>query len=315
MLLQMPKAFQNGMISLNITGGTEPYFFSWSNDSTMATMSGLSAGTYDVIVDDANDCPSINESIDIIELDEIEFNIEGYDLLCYQDSSGSIDLLNLSGGTGNYNDYLWYKNDIFYANSQNLDTLLAGEYELMIVDDFGCNASKNIVINQPDELILHLEGINGNISLGAIDLTVTGGTLPYSYLWSTGETTEDVDPLGGGVYTVEVTDDNLCKSTENIFVEVHYRIYAPTAFSPNGDGINDEFHVFGLGTDLREFELTIFNRWGQIVFETQDVNDYWNGKLNNTSEILPVDVYTWQAIISYSTGEQIIDNGNVSLLK
>ena len=306
----------NGIISLNVTGGTEPYIYSWSNDSTIATMSGLSAGTYDVTVDDAHNCPTVIPKNTLAHGNyEIEFDIEVSDLLCYHDNSGSVDVINLTGGTGNYVDYLWYKNDAVYANSQNLDTLPAGEYELSIMDDYGCNFSKNIVITEPDELILHLEGINGNISLGAIDLTVNGGTLPYSYLWSTGETTEDVDPLGGGVYTVEVTDDNLCKSSASIFVEVHYRIYAPTAFSPNGDNINDEFHVFGLGTDLREFELTIFNRWGQIVFNSNDVNDYWNGKLNNTGEILPVDVYTWQAVISYSTGEKITDNGNVSLLR
>jgi gliding motility-associated-like protein len=112
-----------------------------------------------------------------------------------------------------------------------------------------------------------------------------------------------------------VQDGNDCEATGSIFVEVHYRIFAPTAFSPNGDGVNDTFKLFGLGTDLKDFNLTVFNRFGQIVFESKSVNEGWNGRLMNTDELVPTEVYTWQVKITYLGGESLVDAGNVTLLR
>ena len=307
---------ETGTITLNVIGGTEPYNYTWSNGSIEPQLTGIEPGNYSVSVSDYHSCPAIEETISISELPLLNFELDGINLTCYQDSSGSINVINLTGGTGNYIDFIWTKdNQAYIFGQQNLIKVQAGEYNLKVIDDFGCDATKEIVIKEPEEIILELEGINGNISLGAIDLTVTGGILPYEYLWSTAETTQDIDPLGGGTYTVEVTDGSGCKSTGSIFVDVHYRVYAPTAFSPNGDGINDEFVIVGLGTDLKEFELTVFNRWGNEIFTSRDAEYHWNGSLNNSGESLSIDVYTWMVKITYSTGETIVDKGNVTLLK
>ncbi|MEZ5197496.1 MAG: gliding motility-associated C-terminal domain-containing protein [Bacteroidales bacterium] len=309
-------AEQTGTIDIAVEGGTQPYSYSWSNGSNEPDLMNLPAGVYSVIVTDHHSCPEVYDTITIVELAQIEFELEGTDLICYNDSTGKINVANLIGGTGVYDDFVWMMNEqLFSQGKQDIDTLSAGKYTLNVIDDLGCNASNEITIAQPEPIILDLEAINGNISLGSIDLTVTGGTLPYEYLWSTGEITEDIDPLGGGIYTVEVTDGNMCKSAGSVFVEVHYRIYAPTAFSPNGDGMNDEFKIYGLGTDLRQFELTLFDRWGNEVFKTNDAENYWNGRFHNSGEACPIEVYTWMAKITYSTGEAIIDKGNVSLLK
>lgn len=307
---------ENGTINLSVIGGTEPYQFTWSNDSTGPQLNGIEPGYYFVSVTDDHNCPAIDETIEIGELPTIDFDLEGNDLICFQDYSGSINIQNLVGGTGNYNDFIWTKDgQPFNSASQHLTQIQAGVYNLKIVDNYGCNATREISIFEPEELILELEAINGNISLGAINLDVMGGVLPYEYYWSTEETTQNIDPLGGGTYTVEVTDGNGCKSTGSIFVDVHYRVYAPTAFSPNGDGVNDEFEIFGLGTDLKGFELFIYDRWGNEVFASEDKEYKWNGSIYNTGEVLPLEVYTWMVKISYSTGESIIDKGNVTLLK
>lgn len=305
----------DGTIEVLISGGTEPYSYTWSNDSTELVLTGLGPGEYNISITDYNNCPEINDTIIINELNELVFELQGTDLVCYQDNGGIVEVIDLSGGTGNYTVYSWYLNDSLYSNEQNLYEAPAGDFTLFITDDFGCDGIDSVILTEPTEIIIDLVGYNGEVFLGSIDLTVTGGIPPYTYLWNTGITTEDIDPLGGGIYSVEVTDNNYCVATDSIFVEVHYRVYAPTAFSPNGDNINDEFEILGLGTDLLEFELLIFNRYGQVVFQANDVKNHWNGRLNNTGAELPMEVYTWQVNLSYWGGGHVIDKGNVTLLR
>jgi gliding motility-associated-like protein len=306
----------NGSIALDLTGGTSPYEISWANmPGNSEIMTDLYAGDYFVNITDSHNCPAVEKTIVVEELPEIEFHLLPTDLNCYQDQSGDLNVVDLTGGSGSYVSYFWLKDGDQYSIDPDIEQLQAGEYTLTVLDDHGCQATRTQSISEPGELILTLNGEAGVIELGSIDLTVSGGVSPYVYLWNTGAVTEDIDPLGGGTYTVEVTDDHQCKSSESIFVDVHFRILAPTAFSPNGDGINEEFLLKGMGTDLKEFQLSVFNRWGELVFETFDVDDTWNGKYKNYGEPLQKDVYTWYAVISYYGGETVRNNGNVTLLR
>jgi gliding motility-associated-like protein len=305
----------NGRIELDITGGTKPYDITWLDGSDSAVVLGLPPGQYQVVVSDTNQCPAVTENIVIDEWDAIDFSITGHDLLCFNDSSGFIEISGISGGTGVYSDFGWMKDGGFYGIGQILDTLLTGKYIATVTDDFGCSRSDSVMIFQPDSIELFLNAQPGLVELGSIELEVEGGTLPYSYLWSTGAITQNVDPLGGGYYSVVVTDGNGCRNIDSIFVEVRFRILAPTAFSPNGDDLNELFFVKGLGTDLVSFELIIYDRWGDMVFKTNDIHEGWNGRLFNNGEEQPVEVYIWTASLEYSSGEKIADKGNISLLR
>ncbi len=305
----------NGSITLAVTGGTQPYTYSWSNGNSLPEQSNLPPANYVISISDFNACPSIVETITVIELEKVDFQLDGSDLLCYQDGSGSIEMLNLTGGTGNYTTVEWLKDGTYYTDEFNLDTLQIGNYSVTVIDDIGCFGTSGLVISEPPPITIEMTGTNGITNFGYIDVTTSGGTSPYSFLWNTGAITEDVDPLGGGIYLIEVTDDNLCKATDSIFIEVHYQVYAPTAFSPNGDEDNPVFEIRGIGTDLREYDLRIYNRYGQQVFHTTDPKVHWNGKLNNTGPELPVEVYTWVVDLSYFGGTSVVDMGNVSLLR
>ncbi|MBN2174271.1 MAG: gliding motility-associated C-terminal domain-containing protein [Bacteroidales bacterium] len=307
----------NGEAHISITGGTEPYSIDWSStipDNTL-NVYYLSPGIYDVEVVDDHNCPAIIQPIEINEIPELTFSLIGTDLSCFNDGSGMIEITEIEGGTGNYTDFTWYKNSEYYSSGQTIDQLAAGEYSLIIQDDLNCQAERLVVLTEPDDLLLNLKGVDGVTELGSIDLTVNGGTEPYYYLWNTGAETQDIDPLGGGIYTVIVTDDHFCKATDSIFIDVHFRVLAPTAFSPNGDKFNNEFEIKGIGTDLKEFELSIFDRWGQEVFHTRNYNEFWNGRLNNTGKPQPIGVYTWQISLLYKGGQKTIDKGNVTLLR
>jgi len=308
---------ENGIIFIDIAGGTEPYDISWDNNSNDTLLTDLKPDTYNVTIIDAHNCPAISESIVLNEYPELVFSLIGSDLICYNDSSGTIEVNGLSGGTGNYANYLWYKNSDFFTNGQyhNLENLASGNYSLTIEDDLGCFRIEEILISQPDELTIELIPKGGTNDLGSVDMTVTGGTSPYTYYWNNGDNTEDINMLTGGDYLVEVTDNHGCFISKSVFVDVTFRIFAPTGFSPNNDGYNDVFELRGLGTDLKEFELTIFNRWGEIVFETNDFTIPWNGTLYNTGNTLPMDVYTWQSQITFLGGQIHMDKGNVTLIR
>jgi len=308
-------AEQNGTISLVPSGGTSPYIYTWSNDSSTSYLTDLSPEIYSVSLTDINACPAIDTAIEIVELPEITVGLSGSDLICYHDSSGYINIDSISGGTGNYIAWDWLKNDSVFQTGPGLDMLMPGFYTLNVEDDNGCSATRYYSIEEPEDLALSIISIAEPNDIGSIDLSVSGGTEPYSFVWNTGATTEDIEPLDGGNYSVDVYDNNGCNKTGSIFLEVHYRIYAPTGFSPNGDGINDVFEIKGLGTDLIKYKFAIYNRYGEQVFYTQDVNENWNGRLNNDGPEMPPEVYTWLVEMEFANGNSAVDSGTITLLR
>jgi len=304
----------NGTISLIPSGGTLPYSFSWNNGDTVSFRSNLEPGVYSVSMTDAQ-CPAVNKDIEILALDQLNFELNGSDLICYHDSSGAISVLDITGGNGLYTHFLWEKDGLEFEHVQDIDSLMPGHYTLTISDEIGCQASGSIEISEPEEVIVVLDTVKYPGGLGGVDLSVSGGIPPYWFEWSNGAYTEDLSNLEGGMYTVAVEDDNGCITMKSIYVHVRYRINAPTAFSPNNDGMNDEFTFMSFGTNLKSFEINIFNRWGQEVFTSRDGDFSWNGSLFNSGELLPTGVYTWQARVEFTDEAKILEVGNVTLLR
>ena len=117
------------------------------------------------------------------------------------------------------------------------------------------------------------------------------------YLWSTGETTSTIIVKDAGKYWVEIIFDN-CTSTDTINVSGIIgasTLFFPNTFTPDNDGLNDNFT--GLGQGIISFEMKIFNRWGELVFETSDIDKGWDGTYKG--EIVKMDVYIW--IVDFRT--------------
>jgi gliding motility-associated-like protein len=200
----------DGSANVVANGGTAPYTYLWSNSAVTQALTGVSVGTYTVTVTDANGCTQTTSTI--INEPSAPLNIGsaiGSDALCFGTPNGSI-VITVSGGTTPYS-YSW-------SNGQTTQDVLgipSGTYTVTVTDGNGCNTSTPISISQPAAAINASTTVTGTVSCfsgnnGAIDLTVTGGTTPYSYLWSTGANTEDVSGLSAGTYTVTVTDVNGC---------------------------------------------------------------------------------------------------------
>lgn len=116
-----------------------------------------------------------------------------------------------------------------------------------------------------------------------------------TYRWQDNTTTPVYQVESGGLFTVEVTDEFGCVGRDSVELtqQCPTEIYVPTAFSPNGDGVNDRFMV--LGSDIVGIHLIIFDRWGNQVFESRDLDQPWDGKFNNRTA--PPGMYVWTAVI------------------
>jgi len=200
----------NGVVNVIATGGTGPYSYQWNNGSVSQTNSGLNAGTYNVIVTDANGCSTNDQVVVTQPVAAIAVVVNTVQAVnCYGGSNGSI-AVSVSGGTPGY-VYNWSNGSV----TQNLNGLAAGNYSVVVTDDNGCTESSSASVSQPNAPLGATSLVTSNISCysgnnGIIDLTVTGGTSPYQYLWNTGVVTEDLSGASAGNYQVTITDANGC---------------------------------------------------------------------------------------------------------
>lgn len=202
----------NGTAVGGVTGGNAPYTFSWSNGQTTDTAKGLAAGSYTVSVTDANGC-TVSATTVISQPAAIRDSIASVTAaLCHGDSNGTATN-GTKGGTSPYS-YLW-------NNGQTSGTatgLAAGTYSVTVTDSKGCKDSTTATITQPTVLSLTAAAFNAtcnNSCNGSATVIPKGGTNPYSYLWSNGTTTANVNNLCAGTYSVVVKDANGCVHDTN----------------------------------------------------------------------------------------------------
>ena len=208
--------FSDGSIDMTITGGVGPYVVNWNSGQTTEDISLLPAGTYDVSVQDSNGC-IVTGSIVVVEpLSPLSLSGTFVDVLCFGDSTGAIDV-SLSGGTFPYT-YSWSNG----GTTQDLNNIPAGSYSLDVTDFNGCMANISFPISQPSSAITITFNTQDILcygdSTGLINIDVTGGAPGYTYLWSTGDTLQDIDSLFAGIYTISVTDSIGCIVDTNISI-------------------------------------------------------------------------------------------------
>jgi hypothetical protein len=200
----------SGIIDLWINGGTQPYTYLWSDGTFNEDLEEVVAGEYTVTVTDAKGCQEIVGPIEIEEPEDLLWQLASSDVSCHGDLSGSIDLT-VTGGVSPY-DFAWSNG----SNTEDLENIAGGSYLVTVSDASGCaTVIGPIEINEPDALSVDVSIIDvicHGDSNGSIDLTVSGGVMPYSFAWSNGATTEDVTGISGGTYEVSISDGNGCST-------------------------------------------------------------------------------------------------------
>lgn len=211
----------NGTIAATGEGGTAPYSYLWSNNETTQNISNLSAGTYTVTVTDAHGCTA-QASYEVTQPAQLTDNGTVIDVNCFGGSNGSIQL-NVSGGTAPYS-YLWNTG----ATTSFITDLSAGNYSVTFTDANGCVANINYVVNQPTVLTVSLAGTNASCN-GSATANPSGGTAPYSYLWSNGAITQSINNVPSGTYSVTVTDAHNCTASGSFTIKGNSNINPTTS--------------------------------------------------------------------------------------
>ena len=315
----------DGKASAHVSGGCGDYSYNWSNGSISQTPKALSATQYNLTVTDCNGCAAMSG---VLISQPPQLLIDTFRIIpakCYGDSTASL-FLYANGGTPPYKysiDGVHFKRDTAFVN------IPGARYTATIRDSTGCKISEIIDVPQPSQIQVSA-GPTVDIELGFTTnlraIVVPSGGV-YSYLWSPPDSLSclkcqevTAGPTKTTQYHVEILDSTKCTASADVIVRVvkNRPIYIPNIFSPNPDGVNDFFTVFGNQSSLFIKDFKIFNRWGDLIYSKQDfpLNDErngWDGTFNGLP--LSPDVFAYYIIIRFVDGEEVIYKGDITLIR
>ncbi|RMG70913.1 MAG: T9SS C-terminal target domain-containing protein [Bacteroidetes bacterium] len=274
----------SGSVSVLVNHGLSPYYYTWNTGSHHYTLDSVAAGAYSVTVVDANGCEASAGPFVVTEPDSMEISTQTVDNACFGDTQGQISL-SVSGGSGSY-AALWEHG----PTGLNLTELPAGVYSATVHDGAGCSLPVEVVISEPDSLEIAFVAsrdaacpISAN---GSITLALQGGTWPYTYLWSNGNTDSIPSDLMPGSYSVDVTDAHGCISSAGPWT-ITYEDSLPTAlfdfrrdaairnkimFDNNSTGAETYHWSFGDGNSSTDENPTHFYRGNGSYLVTLIIN-------------------------------------------
>jgi len=306
---------ETGAIDLDVSGGTGPYGFSWSDGATDEDRSGIRAGEYSVSTTDANGCQRSDtlllNSLVIVEADAGEDTT-----ICF----GSTIRLNGQGG----HTPSWSPAD-FLSDPDVADPLVeeiteTTTYVLTISEEestFGCFNTDTVTIS-----LLPLTGLTASedtfvVEGSSVSLDATGGSFT-DYRWEPEAGLDDsgirnpvATPQQSTVYTVSATNEFGCEESDSVFIEVIEDIRAYNVFTPNGDGINDFFDIEN-AYRFPDIVVEVYSRWGDLLFQSRGYDDgsRWDGRARNRE--VPTGTY-YYVIIPHQGATPI--TGNVTIIR
>jgi gliding motility-associated-like protein len=291
-------------ITLTASGGN---LYQWLQDgapilgANQSTYTTDLAGVYEVVVTNSSGCFDGSAPTTVEFLPTLDVGLEASNLTPCENENVTLYL------TETYETYEW-------SNNQNTTTISINDnlnYSVVVTDELGCQGEAEISVDFiPLPLIDAGENILSNCVAGAL-LEATG---EGAITWEENDVLQDgstisvlVNPKETMTFTA-IAENNGCVNTDDVTVIVDCTsLYIPNSFSPNSDGINDVFLVEGTG--IYDFELKIFDRWGELIFFTTDPGDAWTGGFKDY--YVPDGVYTYQVKALDFKGNPIVGNGLV----
>jgi gliding motility-associated-like protein len=313
-VLQQVSCFNgaDGSASVQVSGGTSPYNVVWSpSGETTTTAAQLEAGTNTITVTDAGGCVT-TATVQITEPSAIQITGVVTNEQCGA-LDGAVDAT-FTGGTGTLTPS-WSNG----ASTADINGLNNGTYTLTVTDQNGCSADQDFTVLQVGSLAASVSPTSASIDAGdSVSITVSGGSI-FNWVPSTGlncDTCATVvaTPSETTIYVVIVSDATGCSDTLSVTIGVTPvcgELFVPNMFSPNLDNLNDQLCV--MGACFSEVVFSIYNRWGELIFETDDLTKCWDGTYK--SKAANPDVYVYKLIGTKLDGTDVNTSGNIQLVR
>lgn len=318
----------NGSAKFSASGGFPLYLYNTTLDSIHyyygSNIYNLSPGTYWTNIIDANGCIS-NIKFDINQPTPIDINYQIFQPRCYGYNDGSI-FISVFGGSPSYTIQL----DDKISYSGWFTNLSYGNHTLTIMDTNGCLKQSNLFLDQPNPIIVDINPDSLFLELGEsgqLFTTFSGApadSVIFQWITSDGLSCSDcpnpfVNTYIDQTYQVTVIDVsdpfnmNPCIGTAigYVFISDGGPIYIPNAFIPNNDGVNDFFRVYG--KNLKYVQMQIFDRWGELLFESYSQDNGWDGTYKET--MMQPGVYVYKVNVEYLNGIKMDKTGSVTLIR
>lgn len=317
----------DGAARLFASGGTPVYLYELDINGTytpngIGRFNDLSAGTYNARITDNHGCQTTT-SVTVTQPDEIQLIHENEPVKCYGENNGTIRV-QAAGGTAPF----VYEFEGHYNSTGIFEKLSTGVYEISITDANGCPSILPTTITQPDSIIISVNPLDSiSLSLGESRLiTLISNFNDVTYNWepsigiicaACGQT--EISPTQSTTYLITAVinpNGKECSTTTTFPVTVipDYRLYIPNAFSPNGDGSNDVFEIFGNKKAIKFMEFKLFNRWGEKLFESNDIDFQWDGHFN--SSLVNPGIYPYQLkIVFIDSHPETEQKGTITVLR
>ncbi|KAA3630790.1 MAG: hypothetical protein DWQ02_17430 [Bacteroidetes bacterium] len=231
--------------------------------------------------------------------------------------------------TGDELTYAWSPESLIIEGANTATPLVSPTettvFEVVLENEFGCSLDTSLMVNifnyTPP---LTIEADPDTILLGESSILEATLADNYTYLWEPSVTLSENDlptvvatPEETTTYGVTIRDESGCINQAFVTVVVlvlecgEPYIFLPSGFTPDGDGLNDELEVYG--HNIEEMHLVIYNRWGELVFESFDQADKWDGTYQGNE--LPAGSFGFYLEVTCGDGEQYVKKGNITLLR
>jgi gliding motility-associated-like protein len=321
---------ENGTISVSAQGATPPFNYSATQDfanfffATNGVIVDLAPGVYTVIVSDNNGCTK-TVPVTVPDATPDAFTVATDSTSCYgseyNDGAAYIEATTIQNGP-----YLYAIDGGTQQYSGNFYFLSEGAHTITATNNNGCVTDVPVVVYQPLPLVAEVMPDSLLLPLGSsgqVIVTYQNGPAQVQYQWSPADGLSCMDCANPNVliygrteYTVTVSYTNgfaTCYGTANLQVDVlpELPVYIPNSFTPNGDGNNDVFEIYGQG--IKEVDLKIFNRWGELVYKSNSQFAGWDGTYKGQLQ-LP-QVFTYYAVISFLNNKTFEQGGSITLVR
>lgn len=310
-------AQSDGAINIDVNPPSQ-YYYTWtSNVSTVDSATNLASGTYVI---------NVTDSICFYDTTiVVNVSYTPTDLLANITASncgtnnGEIEISQTDGGIA---PYQYSFSGMSFSNIMSIDSLDAGSYVVAVEDANGCEYQESFVVPEipgPSQILTTSQNPNCGYNNGVIEIVNgVGGVSPYTYTFNNQAVANLIQAdLLNGNYTIVASDLYGCTTSENIVLTMEAGlsiVFIPNVFTPNKDNAltNEVWKVSA--TCTQTFNCKIFNRWGSLIYEFDDLNGEWNGKTTKGEDVSD-GVYFYKVELGYFDGRSEIFQGHITVIR